>query len=95
MLRIKCLHHLHDILVAAAAHVDDHDVALAMRLGVLHHERHRMRRLQRRDDSLDARAKLKCLQRFLVGRVRVLDASEVAQITMLRPNRRVIEPGAY
>ena len=64
---------------------------LPVRFGVLHHIRDRVRRFQRRNDSLRARAVLKRFQRLVVGRVGVFDASSVAQTGVLRPDGGVIE----
>ena len=54
--------------------------------------RQRVRGLERRNDSLGARAQLKRRQRFLIGRRYVFDAADVMQPGMLRPDAGIIQP---
>ena len=53
--------------------------------------RHSMRRLQRRDDPFCFGERAKSRQRLIVSRVIVFRAADVAKITVLRPDRRVVE----
>ena len=50
-----------------------------------------MRRLQRRDDPFSFGERAKSRQRLIVSRVIVFRAADVAKITVLRPDRRVVE----
>ena len=52
-----------------------------------------MRGLERRNNSFGFGERAKCGQCFVVGRVGVLDATGVAQITVLWPNGGVIQSG--
>ena len=83
-----------DVLVASPAQIHQDDLVLAHRRRELRHMRQRMRRLQRRNDALGPRAKLERRQRLLVGRRHVLDAADIMQPGMLRPDARIIQPGA-
>ena len=55
--------------------------------------RNRVRRLERRDDPLGSRELLKRRERIVIADPRVLRAPHVFQPRVLRPDRRVVEPG--
>src|SRR5204862_129855 len=57
----------------------------------LHHSRKRMRGLERRNDTFEARAELKGGQRLFIGCRKVFYALDVAQPRMLRTDARIIE----
>ena len=67
---------------------------LAHRRREFRHMRQRMRRFQRRNDPLGPGAELERRQRLLVGRRHVLDAADVVQPRMLRPDPRIVQTGA-
>src|SRR3546814_11817270 len=52
-----------------------------------------VRRLQRRDDALDARAQLEGVERLPVGGRNVLGAADVVQPGMLGPDSGIVEAG--
>ena len=60
----------------------------------LHHMRQGMRRLQRRDDSLQLAAQLKRLQRLGIGDADVFRTARVMQPGMLRPDAGIVEARA-
>src|SRR3546814_12225903 len=74
-----------DVLVATPAQVHDDDLFAHHLRRQLADVRQRVRRLQRRDDSLYARAQLEGVQRLPVGGRDVLGAADVVHPGMLRP----------
>ncbi len=80
-----------DVLVPAAAQVDDDDLARGQRAGALHRVDEGMGALERGDDPLQARAELECLEHLVVGGIGVLDAAEVAVVGVLRADGGVVQ----
>src|SRR3546814_18541250 len=79
-----------DLLVATPAQVPDDDLFARHLRRQLADVRQRVRRLQRRDDSLYARAQLEGVQRLSVGGRDVLGAADVVQPGMLRPASGIV-----
>src|SRR5579862_3144418 len=79
------------ILIAAAGKVHDDEALARHRWGPLDNLGQRVRRLQRRYDSLHSRQHAGGFQRFLVAHMRVLNPTLSVEFSMLGPNRRIIE----
>src|SRR5688572_17558456 len=90
---LEDLLHAVDVLVAAAGQVDDEDGVLRELRRDLHHVRDGVRRLEGRQDALEAGQLLEAAHRFIVGRVCILGAAGLLQVRVLGPNGRVIEAG--
>src|SRR4051812_23835846 len=82
-----CLSH---VLVAAAAEGED---VVALCPSVFEKPRNRMRRLERRDDPLQAGELPEGAQRLGIGCADVGRAAGVPQVGVLGPDARVVEPG--
>ena len=81
------------ILVAAPAHIHDHQV-IARQIGCNFSDMgQRMRRLQRRNNALKPRDKLERLQCLGIGGRHIFHTSRIAQKRMFGANARIIEPG--
>src|SRR3546814_14630659 len=82
-----------DLLVATPAQVHDDDLFARHLRRQLADVRQRVRRLQRRDDSLYARAQLEGVQRLPVGGRDVLGAADVVPPGMVGPDYGMVEAG--
>ena len=82
-----------DVLVAAAAEIEHEQMVARQSRRDLRDMGQSMRRLERRDDALHARAELEGLERLVVVDRDVLDAAEIVEPGMLRPDAGIVEPG--
>src|SRR2546423_13152233 len=84
---------LRDVLVASPGAIHDDNCIGRKRWSDLNYMSDGVRRFECGNDPLSLRQRLECAECFVVGRVNVFDALLVAQITVLGPDRGVIEPG--
>src|SRR5262245_30784982 len=82
-----------DVLVAATRQIDEHDRSGFQRRYQLHRVRDGVRRLERRQDTFQARECFEAVERFGVRDMGVLRTTEIAEPRMLRPDGGVIEAG--
>src|SRR5579871_2920221 len=90
----QMLRHRENVLIPPPAQIHQDDLILPHRRREFCHMRQCVRRLQCRNDPLGPRAQLKRRQRLFVGRRHILNASDVMQPRMLRPDARIIQSGA-
>src|SRR3712207_5501504 len=82
-----------DVLVAPSGEVHNEVLVRPELLGHLLRVEDRVRRLERRDDTLEARAEGESFQGFLVGYARVLDQTFVLEVGVLGTDGGIIQAG--
>src|SRR5205823_2128273 len=87
---LPVLHCLH-VLVAASGKIDEHDAVASQLASDRARVRDGVRRLERRQNSLEARQRFERVERLGIAYMRVLGTSERSQPGVLRPDGRVIE----
>src|SRR5205085_4468838 len=91
-LKSKMVRCLRDVLVASPGTIHDDDPIGRQRRREPHDVRDALGGFECGNDPLSLRQRLECAECFVVGRVNVFDALLVAQITVLGPNRGIIQP---
>jgi hypothetical protein len=87
--------HLGHVLVASAAHAQEHRVVSLPPAALIRYPGYRVRRLERWDDPLQAAQQLESPQRFVIGNGDIRGSSGCLQMRVLRPDPGVIEAGGY
>src|SRR5689334_22219606 len=86
--RVEDVHRtdLRDVLVASAAHAEQHRLVFRPSAALRRDPAHGVRRLERRDDALQATQQLEAPERLVIGNRNVFSAATVLEERMLRPN---------
>src|SRR5258707_2841409 len=89
----EIIRHARQVLVAASGQVEHHQMILRLLRREIHHSRQRMRRLERGNDALEARAELERRQGLLVGGRKIFHPLDVVEPGVFRANAGIIEAG--